>query len=121
MSYEFYKLIHLIGIVLLFSGLTGLLIVKMSQGQLAGQTKKLIFISHGTGLLLILISGFGLLARLSMFSNLPHWVYGKLLIWLMLGGAIAYLKRKGELGWPLFITLIGIFSVAGYFALFKPF
>lgn len=121
MSYEFYKLIHFIGIILLFSGLTGLLTVKMSNGHLVGQTKKLIFISHGIGLLFILVSGFGLLAKLSLTSSMPNWVYGKLTIWLMLGGAISYLKRKGQLGWPLFITLIGFFSVAAYFAVFKPF
>ena len=79
-SYEVYKIIHLLGLVLLFSGLVGLLTVKMSGGKLEGSTKSLVFISHGVGLLFLLVGGFGLLARLQLAQNMPNWVYIKLII-----------------------------------------
>ncbi len=121
MTYEFYKIIHLVGIVLLFSGLIGLITVKMSGGQLAGATKSLVFVSHGVGLVFLLVSGFGLLARLELARNMPNWVFVKLAIWLFMGGAVALAKRKGHIGWPLFISLIFVFVIAAYFAVYKPF
>ena len=121
MSYEVYKIIHLIAIVLLFSGLVGLLTIQMSGGALTGKAKSLVFASHGVGLLLLLVSGFGLLARLGMISGLPGWVFAKLAIWLILGGALALVKRKGIIGWPIFLSLITIFGVAAYLAILKPF
>lgn len=121
MTYEFYKIIHLVSIVLLFSGLVGVIAIQMSGGVLAGKAKSLVFISHGIGLLFLLISGFGLLARLGLTRDIPGWVFGKLAIWLILGGAIALVKRKGHIGWPLFISLIGIFTLAAILAITKPF
>ena len=121
MSYEAYKIIHLVAIVLLFSGLIGILAVKMSGGVLDGKVKSLMFASHGIGLLVLLVSGFGLLARLNLTHAIPGWVFGKLAIWLILGGSLALVKRKGHIGWPLFISLIGIFAVAAFLAVIKPF
>lgn len=121
MSYEFYKILHLTGIILLFSGLTGLLTVRVLGIEITGKAKSIVFISHGIGSLITLVGGFGLLARLGIIGGLPLWVYGKLLIWLILGGAIALVKRKGHIGWPLFISLILFFIVANYLALTKPF
>jgi hypothetical protein len=121
MSYEIYKIIHLLGIVLLFSGLAGLLTVRMSGGQLAGSTKSLVFVTHGVGLLFLIVSGFGLLARLGLARDIPNWVFVKLAVWLFMGGAISLVKRKGQIGWPLYLSLLLVFLIAAYFAIFKPF
>lgn len=121
MPIEVYKILHLIGIVLVFSGLVGLLTIQMSSGKLEGKAKSLVFASHGTGILLILVSGFGLLARLGLTKDIPNWVYGKLVIWLVLAGFVAVVKRKGHIGSPLFLSLIAIFTLAAYLAIFKPF
>ncbi len=121
MSYEIYKIIHLVAIVLLFSGLVGLLTIQMSGGALAGKVRSLVFASHGLGLILLLFSGFGLIARLNLISSMPGWIYAKLLIWVVLGGAISLVKRKGLIGLPIFISLIFIFSVAAVLAVLKPF
>ncbi len=121
MSYEVYKIIHLVAIVLLFSGLIGLLTIQMSGGALAGKVKSMVFMSHGIGLVLVLISGFGLIARLGLTSGLPGWIYAKLLIWLFLGAAISIVKRKGLIGWPIFISLIAFFTIAAVLATLKPF
>ena len=121
MSYEFYKLMHLVGIVLLFSGLVSMLTLKVAGIPVEGSVKKFSFITHGLGLLLILVGGFGLLARLQLMADMPKWVYVKLLVWLFMGGAISLVKRKGHLGWSLYIVLLCVFAIAGYVALSKPF
>lgn len=121
MSYEVYKIIHLVSIVLLFSGLMGLLTVRMAGVELAPNIRKLVFMSHGIGILFVLVSGFGLLARLGLTQNIPGWVFGKLTIWVILGGAVALVKRKGHMGWPIFLLLMAIFATAAYLAVVKPF
>jgi hypothetical protein len=119
MPYEIYKILHLVGLVLVFSGLVGLMTIKMSGGQLEGKSKSFVFITHGVGILLMLVSGFGLLAKLGLARDMPNWIYFKILIWLFFGGAIALVKRKGQLGWPIYIALIAIFILAAYFGVYK--
>ena len=121
MSYEFYKIIHLTGIVLLFCGLVGLLTLKMAGAEVTGKVKKLVFVAHGIGAFLVLLGGFGLLARLNLAQNIPNWAYAKILIWLIAGGSIALVKRKGQLGWPIFIGLMALFVTAAWLAILKPF
>lgn len=120
-SYETYKIIHLVAIVLLFSGLVGLLTIQMSGGALVGRARSMVFASHGIGFMLLLISGFGLTARLGLVSSLPGWVLAKIGIWLALGGAIVVVKKKGMLGLPLFLTLIALFVATAIIAITKPF
>ncbi len=121
MSYEFYKMLHITGIVLLFSGLVTLLTMKVAGIPLEGTSKRFAFLAHGLGLVLILVAGFGLLARLGLVSSMPSWVYIKIAIWLYFGLAIALIKRKGQLGWKLYIPLILVFMIASYVATEKPF
>ena len=121
MSYEFYKIVHLTGIVLLFCGLVGLLTLKMAGAEITGKVKKLVFISHGIGAFLVLLGGFGLLARLQLAQNIPNWAYAKMAIWLLAAGAIALVKRKGQHGWPIFAGLIFLFVTAAWLAILKPF
>ena len=121
MSYEVYKIIHLTGIVLLFSGLVGLLALKMSGAALEGKTKKFIFLTHGIGAFFVLLGGFGLLARLELARSIPNWAYAKILIWLVLGGSVALIKRKGQFAFPIYVLLMILFIAAACLAIFKPF
>jgi len=120
MSYEFYKILHLTGLVLLFSGLATLVTLKVAGVALEGPSRKFAFLSHGLGLFLLILSGFGLLARLGMVNGLPNWVYVKLAAWLFFGGVIALIKRK-NVGWKFYTVLVCIFIVTGYVAITKPF
>ncbi|OFZ31892.1 MAG: hypothetical protein A2622_11775 [Bdellovibrionales bacterium RIFCSPHIGHO2_01_FULL_40_29] len=120
MTYEFYKVLHLVSIILLFSGLVGLLTIQMSGGSALGRVKSLVYISHGVGWLLLLVSGFGLAARLGLTTGLPGWVYSKLVIWLLLGLAITVIRRKGVKGLPVYIGLMVLFSAAAFLAVTKP-
>lgn len=121
MSYEFYKLLHITGLMLLFFGLSAALTLKMAGAAFTGSVKKMAFITHGVGLLLMLVGGFGLLARLGFMGNIPAWALTKLGIWILLGGAIALAKRKGQLGWPLMVLFVGLGTTAAWLAIIKPF
>jgi hypothetical protein len=112
-SYNVYKLIHLISIMGLFIALGSAAVTDKSQSRWAAPF-------HGIALLLILTAGFGMLARLGVHGALPGWVIGKLVIWLLLGGALA-IARKKLLPAPAFVLLlIALGGVAASMALWKP-
>ncbi len=121
MAYEVYKIIHLVGIFLLISGLISAFAITSSGHALTGKIKTFAFATHGLGLLLVLLGGFGLLARLGLAREIPVWAYLKLAIWAVFALFISVIKRKGQIGWPLFATMLIIFSAAAYLAIYKPF
>lgn len=92
MSYEFYKILHLVSLIALFLSL-GMLIVGPKP------LKKLIMSLHGVALLLLLVSGFGLIAKLHIPLKLlsPSWFWQKTFVWLVLAGLTPLLiNKKGE-------------------------
>lgn len=119
--YEFYKVMHIVGIMLLFCGLGGVLFSFAMQKIVPGKWRALSFVTHGLGMLFVLIGGFGMAARLGMVSGLPNWIYAKLIVWGLLGLAVSVAKRKAQHG----LILIGLFTLLGfagtYFAVYKPF
>ena len=121
MSYEFYKILHICGLLLTFSSLAAGLFPQFAGAALQGSTRKFAFIGHGLGILLLLVSGFGLAARLQYFGSLPTWIYVKLAIWLYFGGAIVLVKRKYQWGWKLMSVFIVLGGVAASIAITKPF
>ncbi len=111
----FYKILHLAGIMTLFTGLAVLLI----QGK-DGPLRKQALMFHGVGLFLMLLSGFGLMAKLHL-SYTAGWFFLKLGIWLFFGAVVALAKNgvlKGLTGWVVCIV-VGV--VAAWTGLVKPF
>jgi hypothetical protein len=95
MSYEFYKVLHLFGIALILLPIGGLIVHATSGGTKVNlPNRKFLFITHGVGLLIAFVAGFGLMARLGV-SGFPGWIILKILIWLAFGGAVTLaLKAK---------------------------
>ena len=121
-SYPVYKIVHLLGIFLLIVALGGISIHAANGGTRSeSTTRRLTAILHGLGALIILVSGFGLLARLGITGGLPAWIWAKLVIWLLLSAAIALPYRRPDWGKPLAVILPLLAVLAAYFALFKPF
>lgn len=121
MSYSFYKILHMIGIMTLFVGLASILILAF-VGQLKSSRAKMIgFATHGLGLFLMILSGFGMAAKLQMFAELPGWLYAKIGIWLLLGLAISLLKRKPQWAFGNLIVVIALGGTAAWLAITKPF
>ncbi|PQJ28326.1 hypothetical protein [Rubritalea profundi] len=96
-DFNVYKLIHIVGIITLFMGFAyGM--KSWSKGAA---------IAHGIGLLLIIISGFGLISA-KYNNNMAPWMFIKLAIWLALGGALVIVKRKllpDLISWIILLTL----------------
>lgn len=120
-SYQFYKVMHIIGIMMLFFGLGGLLLAYASQGQMKAKIKMIGFMAHGLGLLLVLVGGFGMAARLGLVGGLPPWIHFKLLVWVLLGVAVSLLKRKSQWTSTLFAAILVLGSAAAFVATYKPF
>lgn len=121
MSYSFYKVVHLVGVMSLFIGLATILILAYT-GQLKSKPARLLgFLTHGLGLLVIFVSGFGLLARLNFFANMPGWAYAKIGAWVLMGVVIALLRRKPGLLYFNLILILAIGGTAAYLAVNKPF
>lgn len=121
MPYTFYKVLHILSLILLFSGLMSLLALTWSRAEVKPQLKKFAFISHGLGLFFLLLSGFGMAARLGYVQGLPNWIYAKLVIWLLLGAGISLAKRFGHLGALNAIVFWVLGTLAAYLAVYKPF
>lgn len=80
-------------------------------------------ILHGLGLFIVLLGGFGLLARIGVMHGMswPGWVWAKLGIWLVLGAIVVIPRRKPEWAAPLLVILPTLGGVAAWLAIFKPF
>lgn len=103
-----YKIIHFIGLIVLFLGI-GSLLAADPKKPAAFRFPAMI---HGLGLLLILVSGFGLQAKLQL--GFPIWMIIKLVILLALGGVIALIKRKALPPVVIYLLVIILGSVAAY-------
>lgn len=120
MSYQFYKVIHILGVLLVFTSLIGILMAYWNTSDIKKSIRKLGAISHGVGLLIIFVSGFGLAARLGYFGSLPNWVYLKICIWLIAGALMYFVKRKSHLGFSLYFIIICTGLAATFLAVTKP-
>jgi len=122
LSYEIYKLFHLFGIIMLFVSVGGVMLYALNGGTKADNTwRKTAAITHGIGLVFILVAGFGLLARVGISWPWPGWVFMKLIIWLVLGGITALIYKLGSRGKWLWYVVILLGVIAAYMAIFKPF
>jgi hypothetical protein len=121
--YTVYKLVHLFGIFLTMAALGGAAIHAANAGtRQTSLTRHLVSAAHGVGLFLVLLGGFGMLARLELVSGgLPGWVWAKLVIWLSLGGLIVLAYRRPQFARAVFLSLPILGLAAALLALTKPF
>jgi len=116
-----YKVLHIFSAFLLFAGLGALTLHAMGRGGRNDRGRRLAAIAHGVALVLLVVSGFGLLARLGLTHDWswPAWVWAKLVIWLLLGGALMVRRFPAAAGWLWWVwPLLG--GLAAAFALYKP-
>lgn len=122
MPYAAYKVLHVFSVVLTFTVLGGLALHSVNGGNRASnQARKLTGILHGVGLLMILVGGFGLLARLGVSGGFPLWVWLKLAIWLLVGASAALIRRSPAWSRILLWLLPVLAGVASWLAVYKPF
>jgi hypothetical protein len=120
MPYQFYLVLHFLGIFLVLMPLAGICFHLAAGGTREWPLRKFAAMLHGIGLLIALIAGFGLLAKLGMMKSLPPWAIGKLVIWLILGAMPALLYRKAQMAKGWLFLVIALAVLAGGLAAYKP-
>ena len=121
--YQFYKVVHILGIALLVTALGGLALYALNGGlRRDNRARALVAALHGLGLLLVLVGGFGMLARLGFRHGamFPGWILVKLGVWSALGAAVALPMRFPRLGRPMMVVVPLLVGLAAYMAVYKP-
>jgi len=117
--YTTYKVLHLAGIFFLLFSLSSYLVLVNNNSY---KFRKLASIMHGISLLIILVGGFGLLARLGIMhgSGWPVWVWIKLAIWILMGVMVIFIKKFQFLSKFIWFLIPILAIAAAYLAVFKP-
>jgi len=121
-SYQFYNLVHIVGLVLLMVGLAGIFLNANVQ-RIDRLGRSLPFVFHGFGVFLILLGGFGMLARLGIAhgADWPGWIWVKIGVWALLSIAALLPLRFPRSALPLLLLLPLLGGIAAYMAIYKPF
>jgi hypothetical protein len=115
--YAAYKVVHYLGIFMVVTALAATF-ARSAQGGAPDPWKKRLNVVHGVALFLVLLGGFGMLARLD--AGFPGWIVAKLGVWLVLGGIVA--ARKSPAASARALVLVPVLAVlAGWIAYAKPF
>lgn len=120
-SLNVYKLLHLLGVMMVFIALGGVAIhAATGASRQSNPNRRALGVLHGVGLLLLLVAGFGMLPRLGA-SMTGGWLWTKVVIWLLLGGAtvLPYKGRSLASAMLGLVPLLGL--LAAYLAIYKPF
>ena len=87
MSVAFYHVLHLVGVMCLMLGLGGILAV----GKDHADANRFVSILHGVGLVIVLVSGFGIAGKAGL--GFPTWMIVKLVLWIVMGALLVVGKR----------------------------
>ncbi len=114
-----YKLIHLLGIFLTLCGIGGLWAMALAAADSGKHpARRILLTTHGVALLLVLLGGFGMLARLGISGAWPTWIWIKLVVWLVLAILPVLIRRARRAVSPLFFLAPLLAAVAAWAALF---
>ncbi len=115
-----YKVLHYVGIAMLLAALGGVASNTINGDAKDAKSKKVLAAAHGVSLLLILVAGGGMMAKLGA-SWSGGWVIGKLALWLVLGAALSFVPRLGKDGAKVLLFVLPVLvGVAAWLALAKP-
>ena len=123
LSLAVYKTIHFLGVFTMVTALVASL-ARSAQADGAGAAatpdpwRKRLALAHGGALFLILLGGFGMLARLGV--GITGWVAAKLAIWVVAGGLIALRKHPRAAAWGVALVPL-LAALAGWIGYTKPF
>lgn len=97
-----YHILHLIAVMALFAGTGSAL-----AGADNAAARKSGAILRGIALLLLIVTGFGMLAKLNIMKSIPLWALIKMVIWVIAAILPIFVKRKAlSPGFAVFIALM---------------
>jgi len=117
MPYQIYQIIHFAGIFLVMLAF-GSMVARSALQPDNAAWRKFGGIASGAGLFLILLGGFGMLARLGL--GLPGWAMIKLVIWVALGAMTALINRKPDLSKVWWWVTFALGMAAAIVVIYKP-
>lgn len=110
-----FKVLHIIGAILLFTGIGGL----MGCGENRPHINKIVSIFNGLGLLILLIAGMGMQGMGHL--GWPLWLILKLVIWVVMA-VIFTMTKKDKIGMKNgVLILVGLGCVVAWLCIMKPF
>jgi hypothetical protein len=110
MSPAFYHIAHLVGLIFVFTGFGALLSTETARSAMKW---------HGIGLVISLISGFGLVAKLGLSYSSP-WLIVKMALWLVLGFLPVLARRKILSAQAVLLLAILTGAVLAWLGYLKP-
>jgi hypothetical protein len=123
-SYQLYNLLHIVGLALVMVALGGIAstaaLASRPTSGVGGRRRTAAF--HALGIFLILLGGFGMLARLGVMhgAGFPGWIWAKLGIWAVLAAAVFVPYRYPRAARPLLAVVPALAGLAAYMAIYKP-
>ncbi len=122
---DLYEIVHLIGIALTMAALGATALHALEGGTRRGpRARRALVALYGGGLFLVLLGGFGMLARLGIaragIAAFPGWLWAKLAVWATLGAVMLLPYRRPAWGMPTLLLAPLLIGLATYFALYKP-
>jgi uncharacterized membrane protein len=119
------KALHLVGVLLAFTGVAGIAAhAAGGRPRSENPVRGLLAGLHGIGLLVVLLAGIGMLARLMRTPSMPGpaWVTAKLILWVLLAGMVAVPYRGPGLARRVLLAGLPLLAVAAVVvAVLKPF
>jgi hypothetical protein len=115
MSPEFYRIAHVVGALMLFLGLGGVL---ANVGR-DGKGGALFLALHGIGLLVMLVAGIGFAHKSGL--GWPNWLLAKIGCWLVLAVVPVMLRRAMLSRFVALLFVLGVAAAAVWLARAKPF
>jgi hypothetical protein len=115
-SAETYRFLHLIAMFALAASLGGLVGLARAGGH-AG-FRRVLVATNGTALLVMLVAGFGMLAKLKL--GMPGWIYAKLAVWLLLGVLLIPIRKQPGAANLWYAAALGLGAIGTWLALYKP-
>jgi len=117
MSLLAYRVLHVVAVMFVFASLGAALATSLS-GSSDARGRKLAGITHGIALLVLLISGFAMLGK--GHFGFPPWAIAKIVIWLLIGGSIAVVRKKRSWAPLLWWILPLLGGIAAWLGIVQP-
>lgn len=120
-SYFGYKLVHLFGVFLMLTALGALTALRLAPAaDVPAPVIRVLGLLHGAALVLVLLGGFGMMARIGILAAWPAWIWLKLVLWLLFGASVVAARRASRFAGVLLWALPLLGAVAAWVALHKP-